>query len=76
MYTLKYRVKSINNPDSRVRELKAYVTSRWPAWPVTRYALDVEAITTRKKPNLILNVDGIVACAMVDMLRHCQLFTQ
>ncbi|XP_049883198.1 ATP-citrate synthase [Pectinophora gossypiella] len=71
-----HRVKSINNPDSRVRELKAYVTARWPAWPVTRYALDVEAITTRKKPNLILNVDGIVACAMVDMLRHCQLFTQ
>ncbi|KAF9812364.1 hypothetical protein SFRURICE_005475 [Spodoptera frugiperda] len=60
----------------RVRELKAYVTSRWPAWPVTRYALDVEAITTRKKPNLILNVDGIVAAAMVDMFRHCQLFTQ
>ncbi|XP_013193819.2 ATP-citrate synthase [Amyelois transitella] len=70
-----HRVKSINNPDSRVRELKAYVTSRWPAWPVTRYALDVEAITTRKKPNLILNVDGIVAAAMVDMFRHCQLFT-
>ncbi|KAG6459189.1 hypothetical protein O3G_MSEX011249 [Manduca sexta] len=71
-----HRVKSINNPDSRVRELKAYVTSRWPAWPVTRYALDVEAITTRKKPNLILNVDGIVAAAMVDLFRHCQLFTQ
>ncbi|CAH4034477.1 ATP-citrate synthase [Pieris brassicae] len=71
-----HRVKSINNPDSRVRELKAYVTSRWPAWPVTRYALDVEAITTRKKPNLILNVDGIIAAAMVDMFRHCQLFTQ
>jgi ATP citrate (pro-S)-lyase len=69
-------VKSINNPDSRVRELKAYVTARWPAWPVTRYALDVEAITTRKKPNLILNVDGIVAAAMVDLFRHCQLFTQ
>ncbi|CAH0730547.1 unnamed protein product, partial [Brenthis ino] len=71
-----HRVKSINNPDSRVRELKAYVTARWPAWPVTRYALDVEAITTRKKPNLILNVDGIVAAAMVDLFRHCQLFTQ
>ncbi|XP_063837129.1 ATP-citrate synthase [Ostrinia nubilalis] len=71
-----HRVKSINNPDSRVRELKAYVTSRWPSWPVTRYALDVEAITTRKKPNLILNVDGIVAAAMVDLLRHAQLFTQ
>ncbi|OWR45192.1 ATP-citrate synthase [Danaus plexippus plexippus] len=70
-----HRVKSINNPDSRVRELKAYVTSRWPAWPVTRYALDVEAITTRKKPNLILNVDGIVAAAMVDLFRHCQLFS-
>ncbi|XP_038220971.1 probable ATP-citrate synthase subunit 1 [Zerene cesonia] len=71
-----HRVKSINNPDSRVRELKAYVTARWPAWPVTRYALDVEAITTRKKPNLILNVDGIVAAAMVDLFRHCQLFAQ
>lgn len=71
-----HRVKSINNPDSRVRELKAYVTSRWPAWPVTKYALEVESITTKKKPNLILNVDGIVASAMVDLFRHCQLFTQ
>lgn len=71
-----HRVKSINNPDERVRLLKAYVLQHWPLCPVTRYALEVESLTTRKKPNLILNVDGVVAAAMVDLFRHCSLFTQ
>jgi hypothetical protein len=31
----------------------------------------VEAITTAKKPNLILNVDGVIAVAFVDLLREC-----
>uniref|UniRef100_A0A1I8FBK8 ATP citrate synthase n=1 Tax=Macrostomum lignano TaxID=282301 RepID=A0A1I8FBK8_9PLAT len=33
-------------------------------------ALEVEKITTSKKPNLILNVDGMIGVAMVDLLRH------
>lgn len=39
------------------------------------YALEVEKVTTAKKPNLILNVDGIIGTAFVDLLRHCGCFT-
>ncbi len=34
----------------------------------------MEQLTTQKKPNLILNVDGVIACAMVDLLRSCRAF--
>ncbi len=40
------------------------------------YALEVERITTRKKPNLILNVDGCIAVSFVDLLRHSGCFTK
>ena len=33
------------------------------------YALEVEKITTAKKDNLILNVDGCIGICFVDMLR-------
>ncbi|XP_037893422.1 ATP-citrate synthase-like [Glossina fuscipes] len=57
-----HRVKSINNPDVRVKIIK-------------EFALEVEKITTSKKPNLILNVDGVIATSFVDMLRNCGSFT-
>lgn len=41
-----------------------------------RYALEVEKLTTRKKSNLILNVDGTIGCAFVDLLRGCSAFTR
>ncbi|XP_067933516.1 ATP-citrate synthase-like isoform X2 [Watersipora subatra] len=71
-----HRVKSINNPDMRVKILKEYVKEHFPATPLLDYAMEVEKITTSKKPNLILNVDGFVAVAMVDLLRNCGLFTR
>ena len=40
------------------------------------YALEVEKITTSKKPNLILNVDGIIGVAFVDLLRNSGCFTR
>ncbi|XP_066144659.1 ATP-citrate synthase isoform X2 [Euwallacea fornicatus] len=70
-----HRVKSINNPDQRVSILKEYVLANFPATPLLSYALEVEKITTSKKPNLILNVDGCIATAFVDMLRTCGSFT-
>ena len=33
-------------------------------------------ISTFQKPNLILNVDGFIGVAMVDMLRNCGCFTR
>ncbi|XP_019875306.1 ATP-citrate synthase isoform X1 [Aethina tumida] len=70
-----HRVKSINNPDQRVKIVKEFVLANFPATPLLKYALEVEKITTSKKPNLILNVDGVIATSFVDMLRHCGSFT-
>lgn len=71
-----HRVKSINNPDVRVKIIKEFVMENFPTKPLLEYALEVEKITTSKKPNLILNVDGIIAACFVDMLRHCGSFTR
>ncbi|EDW72064.1 uncharacterized protein Dwil_GK10643 [Drosophila willistoni] len=70
-----HRVKSINNPDVRVKIIKEFVLENFPACPLLKYALEVEKITTNKKPNLILNVDGVIATAFVDMLRNSGSFT-
>ncbi|XP_067100577.1 ATP-citrate synthase isoform X1 [Osmerus mordax] len=71
-----HRVKSINNPDMRVQILKDFVKQHFPTTQMLDYALDVEKITTSKKPNLILNVDGFIGVAFVDLLRACGGFTR
>ncbi|KAM8836095.1 ATP-citrate synthase isoform 4-T4 [Spinachia spinachia] len=71
-----HRVKSINNPDMRVQILKDFVKQHFPSTQLLDYALDVEKITTSKKPNLILNVDGFIGVAFVDLLRMCGGFTR
>ncbi|XP_065805694.1 ATP-citrate synthase isoform X1 [Labrus bergylta] len=71
-----HRVKSINNPDMRVQILKDFVKRHFPSTQLLDYALDVEKITTSKKPNLILNVDGFIGVAFVDLLRTCGGFTR
>ncbi|KAJ8377253.1 hypothetical protein AAFF_G00264810 [Aldrovandia affinis] len=71
-----HRVKSINNPDMRVQILKDFVKQSFSATHLLDYALDVEKITTSKKPNLILNVDGFIGVAFVDLLRTCDGFTR
>ncbi|KAK2727044.1 hypothetical protein QYM36_007785, partial [Artemia franciscana] len=70
-----HRVKSLNNPDMRVTLIKEFVKENFPATPLVDYALEVEKVTTSKKPNLILNVDGIIGVAFVDLLRNCGSFT-
>ncbi|XP_037956465.1 ATP-citrate synthase isoform X3 [Teleopsis dalmanni] len=70
-----HRVKSINNPDVRVKIIKEFVMENFPSYPLLNYALEVEKITTSKKPNLILNVDGVIATCFVDLLRNCGSFT-
>jgi ATP citrate (pro-S)-lyase len=71
-----HRVKSINNPDKRVELLKDYVRESFPETTLLTYALEVEKITTSKKPNLILNVDGVIAVSFVDLLRGSGCFTR
>lgn len=43
--------------------------------PVLSYALEVEKLTTAKKPNLILNVDGAIGVALVDIFRSSGCFS-
>ncbi len=38
--------------------------------PHLDFALNIEKLTTAKKPNLILNVDGALAAVMLDLLSH------
>uniref|UniRef100_A0A1I7VNE3 ATP-citrate synthase n=1 Tax=Loa loa TaxID=7209 RepID=A0A1I7VNE3_LOALO len=73
-----HRVKSINNPDKRVDILKNFVLDREKfkqETPLLEYALKVEKITTSKKANLILNVDGAIGVIFVDILRCSGMFT-
>ncbi|MBI5410809.1 MAG: ATP citrate lyase [Nitrospirae bacterium] len=62
-----HRVKSLRNPDKRVKELVGYVKSLNIKTPCLDFALQVEQITAAKKDNLILNVDGTMAAVLVDI---------
>ncbi|MBI5378638.1 MAG: ATP citrate lyase [Nitrospirae bacterium] len=62
-----HRVKSLRNPDKRVAELIAFVKTQPIKTPHLDFALEVEKITTAKKDTLILNLDGTIACVLVDL---------
>ncbi|MCW4010844.1 MAG: ATP citrate synthase [Candidatus Bathyarchaeota archaeon] len=65
-----HRVKSVNNPDMRVTIMKEYAKKHFKTTPLLDYALEVEKLTTAKKDNLILNVDGCIGICFADMLRN------
>jgi ATP citrate (pro-S)-lyase len=71
-----HRIKSVDNPDSRVTIIKKFVAENFPEHPLFDFALEVERVTTAKRNNLILNVDGAIAVAFVDLLRQCGQFTR
>jgi succinyl-CoA synthetase alpha subunit len=64
-----HRIKSVTNPDKRVELLKDYAKAHFPMMPYLDYALEVEKLTTAKRDNLILNVDGCIGVLCCDMLR-------
>ncbi len=64
-----HRIKSLKNPDLRVTGLMNFAKENFPSTPLLDYARTVEALTTSKKENLILNVDGTIGILMVDMWR-------
>lgn len=70
-----HKVKSRNNPDLRVELVKEFVKKRFPSCKMLEYAIAVETVTTSKKDNLILNVDGCVAVCFVDLMRNCGAFS-
>ena len=63
-----HKIKTIHHPDSRVTTLLTYVREHFKNLPTTEFALAVEKITTSKKNNLILNVDGMIGVTLVDVL--------
>ena len=64
-----HRIKSVTNPDIRVEIIKNYVKKHFPITETLDYALEVEKLTTAKRNNLILNVDGCIGVSICDMLR-------
>jgi len=70
-----HKIKSLDNPDMRVVIVKEFVKKYFESSQILDYASQVELLTTKKKANLILNVDGAIACAFVDLLRGCGAFT-
>ncbi len=65
-----HRIKSTKNPDKRVELLKNFAKENFPSTELLNYALEVEKVTTAKKENLILNVDGTIGVLLVDMFRN------
>ncbi len=62
-----HRIKSKQNPDLRVTSLIEYAQKNFPSHKCLDFALGVEEVTTSKKENLILNVDGTIGALLVDM---------
>lgn len=62
-----HKIKSKFNPDKRVELIKEIIRN-FPSSPIFNYALEIEKETLKKKANLILNVDGAIGAALVDLL--------
>ncbi|MHA1978510.1 MAG: citrate/2-methylcitrate synthase [Candidatus Hodarchaeales archaeon] len=68
-----HRIKSVQNPDVRVKLLKEFVFNNFEKHPFLDYALEVEKLTTSKRNNLILNVDGCIGICFLDLLENLDL---
>jgi len=63
-----HKLHTVENPDKRVEILKDYAKTHFGKTDLLDYALSIEAVTTQKKNNLILNVDGCIGVLLVDLL--------
>lgn len=70
-----HKIKSIYNPDKRC-DILFSISKKFPQTKHLDFAKQVEALTTMKKPNLILNVDGHVAALLLDMMEGMWYTTQ
>ncbi|HRN85901.1 MAG TPA: citrate/2-methylcitrate synthase [Candidatus Dojkabacteria bacterium] len=64
-----HRIKSIQNPDERVQLIKKFAKKNLKQTEHLEFALEVENETTKKKNNLILNVDGAIGAVFLDILK-------
>lgn len=69
-----HKIRTLHNPDMRVKLIVEYAKLNFPRTPALDFALQVEAVTTKKKATLILNVDGAIAACFIDLLRECGSF--
>lgn len=60
----------------RVVVVKEFAKQNFLSTQILDFALAVEQVTTKKKSSLILNVDGCIAAAFVDLLRGCGAFSR
>jgi ATP-citrate lyase alpha-subunit len=65
-----HKLHTVENPDKRVEILKDYAKTHFGKTQLLDYALSIEAVTTQKKNNLILNVDGCIGVLLVDLLHE------
>jgi len=63
-----HRTHSVDNPDARVEIMIAFARKHFATTRTLEYGLAVAEVTSRKKSNLILNVDGCIAVLFVDLL--------
>jgi ATP-citrate lyase alpha-subunit len=71
-----HRIKSVKNPDKRVELLIGYARENFERTDLLDYALSVQEITTAKKGNLILNVDGCIGILFIDLMGSCEVFDE
>lgn len=64
-----HKIKTKQNPDKRVSLLHDYVVAHFPNHETVDFGFGVEELTLQKRNNLILNVDGFIACSMIDCFR-------
>jgi len=63
--------KSTSNKDARIEHLHNYICNNFVNTDALTYAKKVESILLTKKDNLILNVDGYIACAIICEFMGC-----
>jgi len=70
-----HRKYNIYKPDPRVKALIEHGQSALKDTPHLDFALGVEKLTTEKRANLILNVDGVISALFIDYLTQKEGFT-
>ncbi|MCX5825026.1 MAG: ATP citrate synthase [Deltaproteobacteria bacterium] len=63
-----HRLHSVDNPDARVEIMIAFARRHFTSTRTLDYAMGVAEVTSSKKSNLILNVDGCIGALFVDLL--------
>jgi ATP-citrate lyase alpha-subunit len=67
-----HRVSTVRNPDIRVDLLKEFVYKNFVSHPHLDYALSVEKLTSAKRGNLILNIDGCIGVCFLDLMENLE----